>query len=89
MRRTLKNQKPFIDAQNLLVGENHRPFNHIFQFSNIARPGIPDKPLQRIRFNRFAGPLEFHSIVLQKMLREFWNIFRSGTERRDGNRKHF
>lgn len=39
------NQKPLIDAQNFLVGENDRPFNDIFQFPNVARPSIPDQSL--------------------------------------------
>ena len=58
---TLLNNPTLIDRENLRVAEDDRPFNHILQFSNIARPRV------RLKFEK-EGEFKYHCDIYGKSM---------------------
>src|SRR6476661_122745 len=51
-----------VDPQDRLMGANQRPLDDIFQFPDIARPGVAYQPLERFLVNISARPIELYAI---------------------------
>src|SRR5688572_22373293 len=73
--------------QDRFTRENHRALDHIFQFSDIARPGIANQPLERFLVNILARTAEFHAAVLKKMSSQNGNVLRAIPQWRQPDRK--
>ncbi len=57
------------------VGHHHDPFDHVFQFTDIARPGIIDQKLHRFVRIRRQLPTEFPGESLGEMADQQRDVF--------------
>ena len=83
----LRTQDVFVDPQHRFMRENHRSLNHIFQFTDIARPGVANQSFYRFLVNILARTAEFHAVLLKEISSQYGDILRAIPEWRHADRK--
>src|SRR5215471_7902620 len=70
------------------LGKNHRPFDHVFQLSDISRPGISGQPPHRGGWNTLDAASDSACIAADKVMHEHRDIIRALTQWRHQDGKN-
>ena len=69
-------------------GHNDRPVNHVFQFANIARPGVAPEDIQGAGIDIFDGKTVLLVELGNEMLSQYGNIRQAVPQRRKAQLEH-